>query len=72
MQQQFISNSEIEARLVALRREYIEGKSMLADIEQKRSNLKSQLLRINGAMQVLEELILEQSNIRDLKSAHQQ
>jgi hypothetical protein len=48
---------QIEERLAALRQEYEAGGRMLADLEARRVELQQTLLRIGGAVQVLEELL---------------
>ena len=45
----------MEGRLKELQNEFSTGHVMLADMERKVNNLKESLLRINGAIQVLEE-----------------
>ena len=50
---------QIATRLDALRKEYETGQSMLADLEGKAFDLRQTLLRIAGAIQVLEELLAE-------------
>ena len=47
----------LEQRLQQLRSEFQAGQSMLAELEHKRTNLEQTLLRISGAVQVLEELL---------------
>lgn len=47
----------IEKRLEALRAEHEEGQKMLADLDAKRMQLVQTMLRIEGAMQVLKELL---------------
>jgi hypothetical protein len=47
----------LEQRLKALRQEFETGQKMLADLEARRVELQQTLLRIGGAIQVLEELI---------------
>ncbi len=49
--------NEIESRLKQLRAEYQNGQQMLQEFQQKQGNLEQTLLRIAGAIQVLEELI---------------
>ena len=44
-------------RLKTLQSEYDAGQKMLAELDAKRANLTSTLLRIEGAMQVLRELL---------------
>ena len=48
---------QLEQRLQQLKAEFETGQKMLADLEQKRANLEQTLLRISGAVQVLEELL---------------
>lgn len=52
---------KMEQRLQQLRNEYETGQKMLADLEAKQLNLRETLLRINGAIQVLEEVLEEDS-----------
>jgi hypothetical protein len=44
-------------RLSTLRSELAEGERMLTDLENRRVKLEATLLRISGAIQVLEELL---------------
>ena len=63
----------MERRLDELRQEYDDGHRMLAELEQKRLNLEQTLLRISGAIQVLEELVHEdaaEGNGEALEGAH--
>jgi predicted nuclease with TOPRIM domain len=46
---------QLEQRLAALRSEFEAGQKMLAELENKRADLKTTLIRISGAVQVLEE-----------------
>ena len=46
----------IEARLAELRAERERGEEMLAELQARQAALRDTLLRINGAIQVLEEL----------------
>ena len=48
---------QLELRLQQLRTEFEAGQKMLAEIEQRKINLEQTLLRISGAIQVLEELL---------------
>lgn len=48
---------QIEQRLTALRSEHETGVRMLAELEDRRAELQQTLLRIGGAVQVLEELL---------------
>ncbi len=46
----------IARRLSELREEFEAGQKMLAELDEKRERLKESMLRIAGAVQVLEEL----------------
>ncbi len=46
---------QLEQRLEALKAEYEAGQKMLADLEARQATLRETLLRIAGAVQVLEE-----------------
>ncbi len=48
---------QIEARLTELRGEYEEGQRMLADLQARQNSLHETLLRIAGAIMVMEEMI---------------
>lgn len=50
-------HDQLTSRLTQLRAEYEQGQQMLADLEAKQRNLRDTLLRISGAIQVLEELL---------------
>ncbi len=52
-------NAKIEQRLLALQQEFETGQKMLAELDGKRQQLQGTLLRIEGAMQVLRELLNE-------------
>ncbi len=47
---------ELEKRLTDLKSEYEAGQKMLVDLEAKKADLQTTLLRISGAVQVFEEL----------------
>jgi predicted nuclease with TOPRIM domain len=48
---------QLEERLKGLQGEYEAGQKMLAELDARRQNLTSTLLRIEGAMQVLREVL---------------
>lgn len=50
---------QIEQRLKSLKTEFESGQKMLTDLEAQQANLKTTLLRISGAIQVLEELLAQ-------------
>jgi len=50
---------QIKTRIESLRAEYRTGQKMLAELEGRQAGLKMTLTRISGAIQVLEELLQE-------------
>ena len=50
---------QLELRLKELTAEFEAGQQMLADLDAKRADLQQTLLRIDGAVQVLRELLAE-------------
>jgi predicted nuclease with TOPRIM domain len=50
---------KLDQRLQSLKIEYEAGQKMLADLEAKQANLRDTLLRISGAIQVLQEALSE-------------
>ncbi|MEM1255796.1 MAG: hypothetical protein AAGI69_25435 [Cyanobacteria bacterium P01_H01_bin.21] len=46
---------QLEQRLQQLKAEFESGQQVLAELEEKRTNVQGTLLRIQGAIQVLEE-----------------
>ena len=50
----------LEQRLTALKAELETGQRMLAELDAKQASLKESLLRISGAIQVLEEELAEE------------
>ena len=48
---------QVQQRLAELRSEFEAGQRMLADLDVRRAELQQTLLRIGGAVQVLEELL---------------
>ena len=61
---------QLEKRLVELKNEFESGQKMLADLDIKQANLRNSLLRISGAVQVIEEE-LAKSNSDNGKTAEQ-
>jgi spore coat protein CotH len=49
----------LEQRLQSLKEEFEAGQKLLAEYEAKQRNLRETLLRISGAIQILEEVIAE-------------
>ena len=54
---------QIEERLCALQSEFKAGQEILAELETRQSNVRSTLVRISGALQVLEELLKEEPSV---------
>lgn len=52
---------QLEQRLDELKSEFAVGQKTLDDLEAKQANLRQTLLRISGAIQVLEELLHTES-----------
>ena len=52
--------SQIEERLRNLHADFEAGQKMLSELEARQADLRSTLLRISGAIQVLEEMLAEQ------------
>ncbi|HEY9697921.1 MAG TPA: hypothetical protein V6D10_11700 [Trichocoleus sp.] len=49
----------LQQRLQNLKSEFEEGQKILTELEAKQANLRETLLRISGAIQVLEEVLSE-------------
>ncbi|WP_157270369.1 hypothetical protein [Azohydromonas aeria] len=50
---------QLRQRMAELRAEYDKGQQTLMDLERQAENLRQTLLRISGAVQVLQELLDE-------------
>ncbi len=53
---------DIQTRLASLKEEFEKGQQMLAEAELRQRQLAETLLRISGAIQVLEEMVSTQSS----------
>ncbi len=51
---------QLQSRLDSLKREFETGQARLRELEMQQMNLRETLLRISGAIQVLEELLAAQ------------
>lgn len=60
---------QIKERIQQLKAEYESGQKMLADLETQESNLRTTMLRISGAIQVLEELLAKAEEEENLDNA---
>ena len=63
--------NQLETRLNNLKTEFETGQTLLADLNKKRSDLEATLLRISGAIQVVEELLEEQPEEQPKKQIKQ-
>ena len=54
----------LTSRLAELREEYSRGEEQLSDLERRRGQVRDTLLRISGAIQVLEELLETDPSVR--------
>ena len=61
--------NELTARLAQLREEYDAGTRVMADLQKKQDELRTTLLRISGAIQVLEELLATEAAEQDAGEA---
>jgi hypothetical protein len=55
-------NEQIKARVNELRTELESGQKVMEELEVKRTNITYTLLRINGAIQILEELLQKENS----------
>jgi len=53
--------AQLEQRLKELKNEFQAGQKMLAELQAKEANLRDTLLRITGAIQVLEEELAKEN-----------
>lgn len=60
--------TEMEARLETLKSEYEAGQTQIAALEARLSELRNTVLRISGAIQVLEEIGGPQPMLTDPKA----
>ena len=60
---------QIQERIQQLKAEYESGQKMLADLETQGSNLRTTMLRISGAIQILEELLAQAEEAENLDDA---
>jgi len=53
---------QLSTRLENLKTEYQKGQERLTALEQETANVKASMLRISGAIQVLEELLVAETD----------
>ncbi len=56
---------QLEQRLATLKNEFESGQKMLTELETKKAKIAETLLRISGAIQVLEELLAQSNTVRE-------
>jgi len=54
---------QMENRLEELRSEFESGQTVMTDLESRQAQIRNSLLRISGAIQVLEELLNRESTL---------
>ena len=59
---------KLEKRLAKLKAEFESGKKVMAEYEAKQAHLRDTLLRISGAIQILEEEISKENETDDTNS----
>ena len=59
-------HAQLQTRLTTLKAEYETGEQMLVELEQKQRTLRDTLLRISGAVQVLEEELAKEAQPAEL------
>lgn len=59
---------QLNRRLETLKSEHGAGQKMLAELDEKRKQLTTTMLRIEGAMAVLQELITEEGERRSTRT----
>lgn len=58
---------QVQARLAQLKQEYMTGQGQLRELAQQEATLRETMLRISGAIQVLEELVSSNAQAADLE-----
>jgi hypothetical protein len=58
---------QVDKRLAELKNEFERGQKILEDLDVRREQAKQSLLRISGAIQVLEEILREEGQSGDWK-----
>ncbi len=54
--------TQLEKRLAELKSEFEAGQKMLTELEKKRNELETTMLRISGAIQVIEETLAQKES----------
>jgi DNA transposition AAA+ family ATPase len=62
--------TQLEQRLDALKAEYQAGQGLLAELETRQLEVRQTMLRISGAIQVLEELLAQASTDSPSNDGH--
>jgi len=55
----------LEKRLAELKTEYEQGEKMLSDLDARREQVRQTLLRISGAVQILEEMLKDEGAVAE-------
>jgi len=63
-------HAQLEKRLDELRKEYVRGLNELRELEARQTNLRQTMLRISGAIQVIEEELRRSETATETAAAH--
>jgi hypothetical protein len=63
---------QVDKRLAQLKNEFERGQKILEDLDARREQAKQSLLRISGAILVLEEILKEEEQSNNLKEEGQE
>lgn len=55
---------QLEQRLAELKTQFEQGRKLLNDLEAQQANLRTSLLRLSGAIEILEELLAKENQSR--------
>ena len=65
-------NEKINQRLEELKAEYHKGEERMAELERETSSLRVSMLRISGAIQVLEEMLHDENGAQKTNAKNEQ
>lgn len=61
---EYIMHEQLQTRLGKLKKEFVTGQARLQEVERQQQYLRETMLRISGAIQVLEELLTDEQAIK--------
>jgi predicted nuclease with TOPRIM domain len=62
---------QLEKRLAELRKEFESGQARLRELETEQAYIRETMLRISGAIQVLEEALGQETNAKEATTARE-